>query len=97
MSEILKIQAILIVCCTVGFVASLQADIRLLELRRNRVVSPSVDALHERLAHIELTVNTTAVEVERIAEANRFMSRLLADRSGVVAPVNRPERVITPH
>jgi hypothetical protein len=97
MSEMMKFQAVAVVCLTVGFVASLQAIMRYLELRQKRVPPANVDALHERLAHIELTVDATAIEVERISEANRFMSRLLSDRAGVVPPVNRPERVITPH
>jgi hypothetical protein len=97
MSEMLKFQAIAVICCTVSFVASLQVLMRYLELRRKRPLPPPVDSLHERLEHIEQTVDATAVEVERISEANRFMSRLLAERSGGVAPASRPERVITPH
>jgi hypothetical protein len=53
------------------------------------------------LARIEQIVESTAVEVERVAEANRFMSKLLAERSadrGIEASVPRPSaRVITPH
>jgi hypothetical protein len=44
-----------------------------------------------------MTVDTTALEVERIAEANRFMAKLLADRATPGAPLPKPERVITPH
>ena len=39
----------------------------------------------------------TAVEVERIAEANRFVAKLLVDRPGPLPAMNKPERVITPH
>jgi hypothetical protein len=39
-----------------------------------------------RLERIEQIVDSTAVEVERIAESNRFMSKLLAERS---EPINR--------
>ena len=41
-------------------------------------VLASVEA---RLARIEQTVEATAIEVERIAEAQRFAARLLAERT----------------
>jgi len=97
MSEMLAFQALTIVCLTVAFVASLRFLGRYLELRRERHVPPAVDGLNQRLERIELTVEATAVEVERISEANRFMAKLLADRGAPVNLVNRPERVITPH
>lgn len=40
-------------------------------------LNPEIEA---RLTRIERAVETTAVEVERIAEAQRFTSRLLAER-----------------
>jgi hypothetical protein len=46
---------------------------------------------------MELAVEATAVEVERISEANRFMAKLLADRAGAVRLASRPDRLITPH
>ena len=52
----------------------------------------------ERLDRIEMMVETTAIEVERIAEANRFMAKLLSERNAtVIPPAKSPERVITPH
>jgi hypothetical protein len=51
--------------------------------RRGQV--PAVDPqLASRLAAIEQAVDTVAIEVERMAEANRFTSRLLSER--VAAP-----------
>jgi hypothetical protein len=44
-----------------------------------------------------MTVEATAVEVERIAEANRFVAKLLVDRAGPLPAMSKPERVITPH
>ena len=41
-------------------------------------------ALEERLGHIENAVDAIAVEVERIAEAQRFSSRLLADVASTI-------------
>jgi hypothetical protein len=73
---------------------------QLLNRRRLRA-QDATPQLEERLARIEQIVESTAVEVERVAEANRFMSKLLAERSadrGIEASVPRPSaRVITPH
>ena len=96
MSEMLAFQALLIVCATTAFVASLQFVSRLITRKREQRLPPP-DGTRERLERIELTVEATAVEVERIAEANRFMAKLLSDRVGPLGPASRPERVITPH
>ena len=97
MSEILVLQSVVIVCGTTAFVASLRFLRRYLELRQERRVPDIAPEVSERLTRIELIVEATAIEVERVAEANRFMSKLLADRVGPPAPASRPERVITPH
>jgi hypothetical protein len=97
MSDILVLQVVVIVCGTGAFVASLRFLHRYLALKQERRDSRSTDRLAERLEHIELTVEATAIEVERISEANRFMAKLLADRSAPPMPASRPERVITPH
>jgi uncharacterized protein YoxC len=46
------------------------------------------DRVDERLEHLQQSVDTIAVEVERIAEAQRFTTKLLAER-GESAPVDR--------
>ena len=54
-----------------------------------------------RLERLELAVETIAVEVERISEAQRFTVNLLSERlparSGDAAPSARLGRVNTPH
>jgi hypothetical protein len=40
------------------------------------------DEVLRRLERIEQIVDTTAVEVERMAESNRFMTKLLAEKTG---------------
>ena len=97
MWKIPEFQILLVVCATAAFVASLQLLRRYLELRHERLVSARGAGMQERLERIEIAVETTALEVERIAEANRFMAKLLSDRAGSVLPVRGPERVITPH
>ena len=97
MSEILILQAIVLVCGTIAFVTTLGFVRRYLELRQERRALPPVDELATRLERIEHTVESTAIEVERISEANRFLSKLLADRAGVPNSAAAPPRVITPH
>ena len=97
MSEILAFQAIVVVCFTVAFVAGLRFVRRFLELKQERALRLPEPGLTDRLDRIETAVESTAVEVERIAEANRFVAKLLADRAGPVAAISKPERVLTPH
>lgn len=98
MNQVLAFQATLFVCGTVSFVAALRFVRRFLELRQERHLHAPSDDVVQRLARIESTVEATALEVERVSEANRFVAKLLSDRVGLAAPSSRtPERVITPH
>lgn len=97
MSESVFIFALSMVCSSVVLLGSFWFFRRVLELKHERRVPIAFDGLQERLDRIEQTVDATAVEVERIAEANRFMSKLLADRAGALSLASKPERVITPH
>ena len=49
----------------------------------------------DRLGRMEQAIDAIAVEVERVSEAQRFVTKILADRRP--APAAIPERVITPH
>jgi len=98
MTDILVLQIAVIAACTTLVVSGVHYLMKYIELRRRPLPrSDDVSALSEHLARIEQTVEVTAVEVERIAEANRFIAKLLAERGGVSVPAARPERVITPH
>lgn len=97
MSEILAFQAILFICGTTAFVASLRFLRRFLELKHERSMHMPQDALAGRIERMESMLEATALEVERIGEANRFVAKLLAERVGVPSPSSKPERVITPH
>ena len=97
MSDIMPLQVVVIVCATAAFVASLRFLRQYLEMRNSRRIAAPSQAETDRLERIEMIVEATAVEVERISEANRFMAKLLAERTGASAPASRPERVITPH
>jgi hypothetical protein len=94
--DFLAFQAITIVCATAAFVASLRFVRQYLELRNSRRIAPPPPQ-DDRLERIEMIVEATAIEVERISEANRFMAKLIAERTGAPSPSSRPERVITPH
>jgi len=97
-SDILVIQVVVLACGTTAFVASLRFLRRFLELRHERGRHTPAAEVLDRLESIGHTVESTAIEVERLAEANRFMAKLLAERNPPIAPLAKtPERVITPH
>jgi hypothetical protein len=54
--------------------------------RRDAPAAPSLAKIEERLGRLEAGVDAIAVEVERISEGQRFTTKLLAERSGAVAP-----------
>lgn len=96
-SDILVLQVAFMACATVVVVAGLGHLRRYLEHRaERRTLSPS-DQLMTRLGHIEDAVDSTALEVERIAESNRFLAKLLSDHGGARSPAGVPPKVITPH
>jgi hypothetical protein len=97
MSESVFLAAISLVCGTVIVLGSLRFLRRYLELKHEQRVPLAINGLGDRLERIESAVESTAIEVERISEANRFMAKLLAERSGAAVLPSRPERVITPH
>jgi hypothetical protein len=64
--------------------------------------SPATNpVLEARLARIEEAVETIAIEVERMGEGQRFVTKLLAERSPLDTQRERPPssgyRVTTPH
>ena len=67
-------------------------------LDRKRVApSPDLHALEDRLTRIEQIVESTAIEVERVAEGQRFTTKVLVERSGELPQPRSAGRVITPH
>jgi hypothetical protein len=97
-SDILVLQVVVLGCGTAAFVASLRFLRQYLELRHERSLRTPATEVLDRLESIEQTVESTAVEVERLAEANRFMAKLLAERNAAIGSLAKtPERVITPH
>jgi len=63
---------------------------RIRERERGSLGTPGDPQAAERLARIEAAVESIAIEVERISEAQRFTTRLLSDRSAA-ASAQTPE------
>ena len=53
-------------------------------------VSPVARERDERLERLEQAVDAIAVEMERVGEGQRFMTKLLAERRGERAPGHTP-------
>ncbi len=82
-----------VICFTVAFLGMVSAA-----LGRHRKRGEQAQLDHEiadRLARMEQAVDAIAVEVERVSEGQRFVSKLMTERNA--APAAIPERVITPH
>jgi hypothetical protein len=60
-----------------------------LESRGRSPQSPLPHDVDDRLRQIQATVETTAIEVERVAEANRYLTRVLAER-GITPVLDAP-------
>jgi hypothetical protein len=67
-------------------------------MRRPRDTTALQSDLTERLERIERAVEVTALEVERIGESQRFLTRALGERARVEPQRgDSTGRVITPH
>ncbi len=52
----------------------------------------------QRMARLEMAVESIALEVERISEGQRFTTKLLSDAAKGIAPrLERPKKQDTPH
>jgi len=65
-----------------------------LKYRSKRLTGTNVDArladISERMAKLDNAVDSMAVEVERISEGQRFVTKLLADRGAAPALPDAP-------
>lgn len=74
-------------------------------VRGARIPSQTSDpAANARLDRLEQSVDAIAIEIERISEGQRFITKILSDRpsSSSIEPIRAPERQslrpsITPH
>ena len=51
----------------------------------------------DRLERIEQIVESSALEIERIAESQRFTTKLLAERGTGLSAERSASRIVTPH
>jgi hypothetical protein len=72
-----------IMCGSAVMITAIAAISRAVTQRQRAAVNPPKDEVLQRLERIEQAVEVTAIEVERLAEANRFLTKLLAEKSGV--------------
>ena len=72
------------IMCGSAVIITLIASVSRAMTQRHRA-APSLpnDEVLRRLERIEQTVEVTAIEIERLAEANRFLTKLLAEKSVV--------------
>ena len=97
MSEYAFLVALSLICGTITIFVASRFAIGYLALREGRRGPIEADEVKQRLERIEIAVETTAIEIERIAESNRFVVKLLAERAGDVGPVSLQARASTPH
>ena len=66
-----------------------------LDIQSEQPLAPVSD---ERMARLEMAVESIALEVERISEGQRFTTKLLSDAAKQMAPrLDRPKKQDTPH
>jgi hypothetical protein len=73
-----------IMCGSAVMITAMTLISRHVSLRRMSTQALSGDEIARRLERIEQTVDATAIEVERLAESSRFVTKLLADKTGAL-------------
>ncbi len=79
--QIFVIVVIAIVTSGVTLAAIAQAWAQSRKHRTPTQPLPRLDAIEARLARMEEMIETVAIEMERVAEGQRFTAKLLADRT----------------
>jgi chromosome segregation and condensation protein ScpB len=74
-----------IMCGSAVMITAMMLISRHVSLRRMSTQVLSDDEIARRLERIEQTVDATAIEVERLAESSRFVTKLLADKTGALS------------
>jgi DNA-binding NarL/FixJ family response regulator len=75
-----------IMCSTAVIIAAMGFISRHISLRRLSSQALPNDEIARRLERIEQTVEATAIEVERLAEASRFVAKLLGSKTDALSP-----------
>jgi hypothetical protein len=80
--EVFILAALGIICGSILIASVLRLARSYFEARANRVTAALPRSIEERLQLIQTTVEATAIEVERVAEANRYLTRVLSEGNG---------------
>ena len=64
--------------------------------RRGAVITALPAELYDRLTRIEQSMDSVAVEVERIGEGQRFVTRVLSEGEPAAQPVRAPQGAAVP-
>ena len=85
----------------VGLMATLgsftKIILTIINRKKPQAAVPGFEEMAQRLARMEQAIDATAVEVERISEAQRFTTKLLVERGHQAPLENARARVVTPH
>lgn len=68
------------IVATIGCLVGIGVTARLLMMRAKRLADRPATADNDRLQRLEQAVDAIAIEIERISEAQRFQTKLLAER-----------------
>lgn len=75
-----------IICSTAVAITAMMLISRHISMRRLSSRALPNDEIVARLERIEQTVDATAIEVERLAESSRFVTKLLAGKADADRP-----------
>ena len=84
MTPFMFLSGFAMVCSVPVIITAMVLVSRHITQRRLTLSAAERDDIVRRLDRIEQGVDASMVEIERLAESNRFVARLLADRSEVL-------------
>jgi hypothetical protein len=97
MEELFAIIGIVTLPLSIGFAFAWWNARKELRLRREIQLELGNRPHHQDTRHLEQSVEAIALEVERLAEAQRFVAKVLSERAGSERPRERPGSSVSPH
>ena len=101
--QIFSIVVVAIITSGITLSMIVQAWVQTRTRKEPKAPQARLEAIDARLSRMEERIETIAIEMERVAEGQRFTAKLLADRASAAAqPLARPapqseSRITTPH
>jgi hypothetical protein len=87
-------EAIIVPVIFLSIVAIVRISLRHREKMATMSQPPDARAIAERLMRMEQSIEAMAIEMERVGEGQRFVTKLLADRDQALpAASSSPERI----